>query len=141
VEVGERVSRVELSFGDDAALRPIGGGVAWGRCKIVVPEIDVELTPIDLLEAEPLLLTTCTRVWDEQIFKIRSILQAPCEATVVLDGAELPVEPAWSIEMLVEHYPALQGCTINGHTPAPGWLVQDYGVVPGAVVQAEKKPG
>ena len=136
---GERLSQAEITFGDDAAIRPIGGAVPWARCEIAVPELDAGLRPIDELGADPLHLTTCTRVWDEQILRIKAVLHAPCEAALVVAGAELPVEPAWTVEMLAERYPSLELGQIDGQALEAGHLLADYGVTAGTALRADKK--
>lgn len=138
---GERLEWVAIEFGDDAAFRPIGGGVPWTKCRMTVPDSDTVLVAIDRLDDPPLALATCTRVWAEQIFRIRSLLKAPYEAALLLEaGKELPVEPMWTTDMLWARHPELAGCTINGRPAAAGALLQDYGVVPGATVPVQKKP-
>lgn len=136
---GEQLRRAEVTFGDDSAIRPIGSEISWIRCQIIVPTIDVPLTPVDLVDADPLCLTTCTRVWEEHILRFKAMLNAPCEATLAFAGTELPVEPIWTVEMLWDRYPELPLSIVNGRVLREGYLLADYGVAAGSLGTADKK--
>lgn len=114
---GECIPELVVDWGDDQHHRPIGGSLAWDKCRVSSAGVP-DVWPVDLHGTTRHF--SAAEVWNQVILEVKEQLGLRPVGTYTHHGVAYPADPLWTTErFMLEH-------GVTGLDP--GNIMEDLGV-------------